>query len=71
MSGLGSISEGDVVLYDGLGGGEGEVAEVEGWQVLELPRLARMKQQQEEKDGADIASYRHSDEMCVDSLSLV
>ena len=71
MSGLGSISEGDVVLYDGLGGGEGEVAEVEGGQVLELPRLARMEQQEEEKDGADIASYRHSDEMCVDSPSLV
>ena len=43
MSGLGSISEGDVVLYDGLGGGEGEVAEVEGGQVLELSSLPRME----------------------------
>ena len=71
MSGLGSISEGDVVLYDGLVRGEGEVAEVEGWQVLELPRLARMEQQQEEEDGADTASYRHSDVLTVQVWSSI
>ena len=47
MSDLGSVGEGDVVLYDGLVRGEGEVAEVEGGQVLDLPPLARMEQQQE------------------------
>ena len=60
MSDLGSVGEGDVVLYDGLGGGEGEVTEVEGGQVLELSSLPLMEQQQEE-DCADIASCRHSD----------
>ena len=60
MSDLGSVGKGDVVLYDGLVGGEGEVAEVEGGQVLDLPPLARMEQQQQEED---CASYLHSD-MC-------
>ena len=71
MSGLGSISEGDVVLYDGLVRGEWEVAEVEGWQVLELSPLPRMEQQQEEKDGADIASCRHSDVLTVQVWSSI
>ena len=47
MSDLGSVGEGDVVLYDGLVRGEGEVAEVEGGQVLDLPPLARMEQHEE------------------------
>ena len=71
MSGLGSISEGDVVLYDGLVRGEGEVAEVEGGQVLELSPLPRMEQQQEEEDCADIASYRHSDVLTVQVWSSI
>ena len=47
MSDLGSVGEGDIVLYDGLVRGEGEVAEVEGGQVLHLPPLARMEQHEE------------------------
>ena len=47
MPDLGRVGEGDVVLYDGLVRGEGEVAEVEGGQVLDLPPLARMEQHEE------------------------
>ena len=43
VSGLGSAGQGDVVLYDGLVGGEGHVPEVEGGQVLELSPLPRMQ----------------------------
>ena len=71
MSDLGSVGEGDVVLYDGLVRGEGEVAEVEGWQVLELSSLPRMEQKQEEKDGEDIASYRHSDVLTLQVWSSI
>ena len=65
MSGLGSAGQGNIVLYDGLVGGEGHVPEVEGGQVLELSPLPRM---QMEKHEEDIASHVHSD-VCWKSKS--